>query len=111
MSPDGHCTLWHTPGSAWAWWVETDMYGKADTQWDASFSTHVLTALVTRFVTHLTNPEPVQRRFGTILALAVPFALITPACVPLGNAQLAHALSQLGRTRPPPPSTAPHRPR
>ncbi|WP_433892551.1 DUF317 domain-containing protein [Streptomyces sp. CA-111067] len=95
-SSDGHCTLWHTPGSAWAWWVEADVYGKAGTQWDAAFSTHAPTALVTRFVTRLTTPEPVQRRYGSIPGPAVPFALITPVCIPLGNAQLAHALGQLG---------------
>lgn len=112
VSPDGHCTLRHTPGAETAWWVETDVYDGFDTQWDASFSTNIPTPVVTRFVTHLATPEPVQRRYGTIPTLAVPFALITPVCTPLGNAQLAHALGQLGRALPtPPPDAAPHRPR
>jgi hypothetical protein len=110
VSPDGHCTLRHTPGAETAWWVETSVYEGFDTQWDASFSAHVPLALVTRFVTHLTAPDPVQRRYGDIPALARPFALITPAHQPLGNAHLTHALGQLDRALPkPPPGTEPHR--
>lgn len=53
VSPDKHCTVRHTPDPERAWWVKTDVYGGFDTQWDASFSANVPTALVSRFVTHL----------------------------------------------------------
>lgn len=111
-SSDSHCTLRHAPDAEASWRIETDVYDGFDTQWNASFSTHIPTALVTRFLTHLLGPEPVQRRFGSIPSLAVPFALITPLAEPMGNAHLAHALAQLGSAlRPHQPATAPHRPR
>ncbi|MFJ4876571.1 DUF317 domain-containing protein [Streptomyces sp. NPDC088745] len=108
-SPDGHCSLEHTPqasGEQVRWVFQHSVFDGFDTHWTATFSATTPQPLVDQFFSNLASGFPVERTF-----IDLPFilqgtdeALITPVHGTRLNPGLDHAVAQIARIPETPPA-------
>ncbi|MFE6457799.1 DUF317 domain-containing protein [Streptomyces cinereoruber] len=96
ISPDGHCTVHHAPGTERPWHVEHSVWDGVGTRWTVSFEGEVPDALARQFFLFLATDAPVERTVEDIPHLARGQAQMAPLNrKPLSGAlgpHLAHAL-------------------
>ncbi|MGW3514542.1 DUF317 domain-containing protein [Streptomyces hydrogenans] len=94
-SPDGHCTMHHTPGQSWR--VEHAVFDGFDTHWAVHATGAVPAQLPAQFLTFLATPDPVERTLADVPYLARSAARLTSLTgLPSGlGAQVVHALGDL----------------
>jgi hypothetical protein len=95
-SPDGHCTLTHTPDAETRWSFRSSLHDGFDTDWSATFTRDTPVRAVGQFFAHLASTEPVQRAFKEVpyLVQISPSSLITPVAGASVNPRLQHAAVQ-----------------
>ncbi|MFE0772162.1 DUF317 domain-containing protein [Streptomyces sp. NPDC058861] len=77
-SPDGHCTVRHTPGTEQPWYAEHSVRDGVGTRWHVAFEGEVPDALARQFFLYLATDVPVERTLEDIPRLARGQAQMTP---------------------------------